>query len=84
MYYLHVFIDTLQKTKKDTFAKLVSDKDLQHIANNYVDAQTKFAKTMIDGAWDLLEHSLSKANKSFSKGYFPEAPYKVEPKENKQ
>jgi hypothetical protein len=84
MYYLHVLIDNLQKTKKEVFYTLVKDTELRDIADKYLEAQTKFAKSAIDTGWDLVENSWKKATGPFSKEYFPEAPYKVEPKESKQ
>jgi len=81
MYQLHVFIDTVQKAKKDAFEFAVKDPELRDIADKYLEAQTRFAKTIIDTGWDLLENSWKKG---FSKEYFPSAPYKVEPKESQQ
>jgi hypothetical protein len=83
MYHLHLLIDTIQKAKKEAFQFAVKDPELRGIADKYLEAQTKFAKTIIDTGWDLVENSWRKAD-IFSKEYFPQAPYKMEPKKGRQ
>ena len=57
MFTPHFFIDTLQSTKKTVFNSIVKDQQLQQIATNYVDAQTVFAKMLVDNTISVATHS---------------------------
>lgn len=70
MFTPHFFIDTVQTTKKTVFNKIVKDENLQQIATNYVDAQTVFAKMLVDNTISVATHSFD----SLKNFWFPKSP----------
>ncbi len=54
-------IDTIQSTKRAVFNRIVQDKELQQVADRYLNAQTEFAKMLVSNAIDLTKYSLDKA-----------------------
>lgn len=62
MFTLHFFIDTFQSTKRQVFNQIVKDPELQKVAANYLDAQTTFAKMLVDNTITVASHSLEKMN----------------------
>ena len=74
------YIDSFQNMKKVVTNQVFKDKTLNKAANDYIDAQTQFAKMMAHNAVDLAKYSVD----SVSKVLFPQkeqasqAPYKVE------
>ena len=80
MFTPHFFIDTLQSTKKVVANQIFKDSRLNKAATDYIDAQTAFAKMMVNNTVDMAKYSVE----SISKVWFPkmeqasQAPYKVE------
>jgi dihydroneopterin aldolase len=74
------YIDSFQSIKKVVTNQVFKDKTLNKAANDYIDAQTAFAKMMAHNTVDLFKYSVD----SVSKYCFPQmekasqAPYKVE------
>jgi hypothetical protein len=74
------FIDALQATKKSMTNQIFKDEVLNKAANDYIDAQTTFAKMMVHNTIDMAKYSVD----SVSKLLFPKmeqasrAPYKVD------
>lgn len=74
------FIDAFQSTKQTVFNKIVTDKELQKVAGDYLAAQTQFAKMMVYNTITVAKYSVD----SITKCWFPKeeekvvAPYKVE------
>jgi len=75
------FIDSIQAAKRSVFNRIIQDKDLQQVANRYLDAQTDFAKMMVRNAIDLAKYSVDKCFSS-QKEQASQAPYKVEKEAN--
>lgn len=85
MYVLHTAIDTIQKTKRAVFHKIVYDERLLEVGDTFIDAQTKFAKTMVDTTVDLARYSWDAVTRVwYYKDQPSQAPYKTEPKEDPQ
>jgi hypothetical protein len=80
MFTPHFFIDTFQSTKKVVANQIFKDSRLNKAATDYIDAQTAFAKMMVNNTVDMAKYSVE----SISKVWFPkmeqasQAPYKVE------
>jgi hypothetical protein len=80
MFTPHFFIDTFQNTKKVVANQIFKDSRLNKAATDYIDAQTAFAKMMVNNTVDMAKYSVE----SISKVWFPkmeqasQAPYKVE------
>ena len=78
------FIDALQVTKKSMTNQIFKDEVLNKAANDYINAQTTFAKMMVHNTIDMAKYSVD----SVSKLLFPKkeqaspAPYKVEKEAN--
>jgi hypothetical protein len=85
MYILHTAIDTIQKSKKAIFHKIVYDERLLEMGDAFIDAQTKFAKTVIDNTVNMAQYSWDSIPHVWRFKDVPsQAPYKVEPKEDRQ
>lgn len=83
------FIDTIQDTKRIVTNHVFKDPTLNKAANDYITAQTAFAKMLVNNSIDLTKYSVD----SISRVLFPQsaevtksarakaerAPYKVEP-----
>ena len=83
------FIDTIQDTKRVVTNQIIKDPTLNKAANDYINAQTAFAKMLVNNAIEVSKYSVD----SISKVLFPQgaevtkaarakadkAPYKVEP-----
>jgi hypothetical protein len=74
------FIDIVQSTKKIVFNRIVSDPDLQRVAERYINTQTDFAKMLVLNAIDLAKYSWD--NFCPKKEQASRAPYKVEKEAN--
>ena len=59
---MEFFIDTFQGIKKDLTNKIITDKVMNQAANNYIVAQTAFAKMLVRNTSDLVKHSLESHN----------------------
>ena len=62
------FIDTFQETKRVVTNKIFTDPTLNKAANDYINAQTAFAKMLSHNAIDLTKYSVE----SVSKVLFPQ------------
>ena len=87
MFEIEYYIDQLQKTKSKVFNAVVKDPVLRSAAENYLTAQTAFAKMLVANTRDLAFHSYDivkgfyDAKRSEGQSYA----YKVEtPSENQQ
>ena len=75
------YIESFQNTKKIIADQIIKDTTLNKAAHAYIDAQTKFAKVLVNNGIEVAKYSLE----SVSKYLFPKseqqpakAPYKVE------
>jgi hypothetical protein len=59
------YIDTLQTTKKNITNKIITDKTLNKAANDYIDAQTAFAKMLSKNATDIAKYSVDSLGDKF-------------------
>lgn len=62
------FIDTIQDTKRMITNQVFKDPTLNKAANDYINAQTAFAKMLVNNAVDLTKYSVD----SISKVLFPQ------------
>lgn len=62
------FIDTIQDTKRIVTNKVFTDPTLNKAANDYITAQTAFAKMLVNNAIDISKYSVE----SVSKVLFPQ------------
>jgi hypothetical protein len=62
------FIDTIQDTKRIVTNQVFKDPTLNKAANDYITAQTAFAKMLVNNAIDLSKYSVD----SVSKVLFPQ------------
>ncbi len=78
------FIDTIQSTKRGVFKQIIKDPDLQRIADRYLDAQTEFARMIVNNTIEMSKYSFDKLTTCwFSKEeQASRAPYKVEKEAN--
>lgn len=76
MFAANYIIDAVQTAKLDLFRKIVSDPQLQKLAEDYIKAQSNFAKAAVTTTFDLAQYSFEK----MSKPYFPENPGATAPK----
>ena len=60
-------IDTIQDTKRALTNQFIKDSTLNKVANEYITAQTTFAKMLANNAIDLTKYSVE----CFSKQLFP-------------
>jgi hypothetical protein len=67
MFTPHFFIDTFQNTKKVVTNQIFKDSRLNKAANDYIDAQTAFAKMAVNNTIDMAKYSVE----SISKVWFP-------------
>ena len=68
MFTPHFYIDSFQSTKKIVTNAIITDKTLNKAANAYIDAQTAFAKVLVNNAIDISKASFEGVtNKLFSK-----------------
>lgn len=78
------FIDVFQQTKKTVTNAVFQDKTLNKAAHAYIDAQTAFAKVLVNNTVEMTRYSVD----SVSSVLFPQkeqasqAPYKVEKEAN--
>jgi hypothetical protein len=70
------FIDTIQSTKKSVFNRIITDPELQRVAERYINTQTDFAKILVRNTIDLAKYSLDSICPQ--KELASQAPYKVE------
>jgi len=49
------YIDSFQNTKKLVTDKVITDKTLNKAAHSYIDAQTAFAKVLVNNAMDIAK-----------------------------
>jgi hypothetical protein len=61
------FIDTFQDTKKIVTNRVFTDKTLNKAANAFIDAQTAFAKMLVNNAVDLCKYTTD----SITEQWFP-------------
>lgn len=59
------YIDSLQSTKKNFTNKIITDKTLNKAAQDYIDAQTAFAKMLSKNATDLAKYSVDSLGDKF-------------------
>jgi hypothetical protein len=69
-------IDSLQSLKRNITNQVITDKTLNQAANNFIDAQTTFAKMLTKNALDISRYGFD----SVSEKVFP----KKESKESKE
>ena len=69
MFTPNFFIDTLQDTKRMVTNQVFKDPTLNKAANDYITAQTAFAKMLVNNAVDLTKYSVD----SISKVLFPQS-----------
>ena len=62
------FIDTFQDTKRIVTNQIFKDPTLNKAANDYITAQTAFAKMLVNNAIDVTKYSVE----SISKVLFPQ------------
>ena len=62
-----VVIDTIQEAKRSFTNQFIKDSTLNKAANDYITAQTAFAKMLANNALDLTKYSVE----CFSKQLFP-------------
>jgi len=74
------FIDTIQTAKMSVFNRIVTDPELQRVAERYINTQTDFAKMLVRNTIDLAKYSLD--NIGPQKEQASRAPYKVEKEAN--
>lgn len=63
------FIDTIQDTKRIVTNQIFKDPTLNKAANDYITAQTAFAKMLVNNAIDISKYSVD----SVSKVLFPQS-----------
>lgn len=63
------YIDSLQNTKRNLTNKVITDKTLNKAANDYINAQTAFAKMLSKNATDIAKYSVD----SLGDKFFPQA-----------
>ena len=80
MFNLDFYIDNFQATKRIVFEQIVADERLRSAANEYLNAQTHFAKMAVHNTIDIAKYSAD----AITQVWFPKkketvaAPYKVE------
>jgi hypothetical protein len=74
------FIDTIQTAKRSVFNRIVTDPELQRVADRYINTQTEFAKMLVLNTIDLAKYSWD--NFCPKKEQASRAPYKVEKEAN--
>lgn len=62
------FIDTIQETKRVVTNQIIKDSTLNKAANDYINAQTAFAKMLSHNAIEITKYSVD----SISKCLFPQ------------
>lgn len=67
------FIDTVQTMKRVMTDQVYKDKTLNKAANDYITAQTQFAKMLIHNTIDITTYSVE----SLSKYFFPKQEERV-------
>jgi hypothetical protein len=68
MFTPHFIIDSFQSTKKIVTNAIITDKTLNKAANAYIDAQTAFAKVLVNNAIDISKMSFENVtNAAFPK-----------------
>lgn len=74
------FIETFQNTKKVVTNAVFHDKTLNKAAHAYIDAQTAFAKVLVNNTIEMTRYSVESVSSVLfpKKGQTTEAPYKVE------
>ena len=63
------YIDSLQNTKRNITNKVITDQTLNKAANDYINAQTAFAKMLSKNATDIAKYSVD----SLGDKFFPQA-----------
>lgn len=67
------YIDTIQTMKRVVTDQIYKDKTLNKAANDYITAQTQFAKMLVHNTIDITTYSVE----SMSKYFFPKQEEKV-------
>jgi hypothetical protein len=80
MFTIHFFIDSIQSAKRAVAEQVFSDPTLKKAANSYIDAQTQFAKMLVNNTTDMAKYSMDNITKCWypSKEQASQAPYKVD------
>lgn len=52
------FIDVFQDTKRNLTNQIIKDPTINKVANNFIDAQTEFAKMLANNTVDVLKYSV--------------------------
>lgn len=55
LYSPEFYIDSFQNTKKLVTDKVITDKTLNKAAHNFIDAQTAFAKVLVNNTLDIAK-----------------------------
>ena len=63
------YIDTFQRTKTSMTNKVITDPILNRAANDFITAQTSFAKMLDNNFMMIAKHSMD----SYAKNLFPKA-----------
>jgi hypothetical protein len=61
------FIDALQDAKRTVTNRVITDKTLNKVANTFIDAQTVFAKMLVNNTVTLCKYTAD----SFADQWFP-------------
>lgn len=61
------YIDAIQDSKRIVTNQIIKDKTLNDAANNYIDAQTKFAKMLVQNTITLSKYFVDSYSKCFTK-----------------
>ena len=58
------FIDTFQSVKKTLTNQIIKDETLNKAAHSYIDAQSAFAKMLVQNSINLTKHAVDSVSKS--------------------
>ena len=56
MFSAHTYIDMFQNTKRTLTDKVITDKEINKVAHNFIDAQTVFAKMLAKNSEDMTKY----------------------------
>ena len=56
--HIHSYIDMFQSTKRTLTNAIIVDKELNKLANRFIDSQTQFAKMLVDNTIDATRYSI--------------------------
>lgn len=60
MYSIHYLIDYFQNVKKSLTDSVFTDQDLNKMGHSYIDAQTTFAKMLVDNSTKMCKYYVDK------------------------